>query len=71
MSGSPTDDPKLFVSPPVFDAHATPPELQNSGGENGDKEKNKPHTSIVAYLNNKLSSEKADGRKYTVSKQWK
>nr|GLL32037.1 hypothetical protein HannXRQ_Chr01g0031141 [Ipomoea trifida] len=50
MSGRATNNPELFVSPPILDTHTAPPKLQYTSGKNGDEEKNEPRTSVVAYL---------------------
>ena len=45
-----TDDPELLVPPPLLDAHSAPPHLQDSGGEDGQKEGDEPYTREVADL---------------------
>ena len=50
MGGCTTNNPELFIPPPVFCAHSTPPKLKDWRSKNRDEEEDKPHASNVAYL---------------------
>jgi hypothetical protein len=47
-----TNDPKLFISPPVLNANTTPSKLQNTSGEDGSKKQDEECPSIIANLQN-------------------
>lgn len=52
MGRDTTDDPKLFVPPPLVYADAAPPHLKYAGGKDGEKEGDKPDTCKVTNLQN-------------------
>ena len=54
MGRNTTDNPKLFVSPPLVDSNTAPPHLKYTGCEDGKKERDKPYTCNVTNLQNKI-----------------
>lgn len=55
MSWCATNDPELFIPPPVFNTNTTPSQLKNSSSENRNEEENEPHASKVTYLPNNVN----------------
>jgi hypothetical protein len=55
MSRSATNDPELFIPPPILNADTTPTQFKETRGENRDKKENEPHASIVTDLKNYVS----------------
>ena len=45
-----TNDPKLFVPPPLIDSNATPPHLQDSSSKDGKEEGDEPYACKVTDL---------------------
>jgi len=45
-----TNDPELFISPPILNGYPTPPQLKNASGSNGHEEQDEPHAGKVANL---------------------
>jgi hypothetical protein len=56
VGGDASDDPELLVPPPLVDAHAAPPHLQDTRGEDRDEERDEPDTSEVADLHSNMGS---------------
>lgn len=43
MSRNASNHPKLLVTPPIFNADTTPPQLEHAGNNDGDEEAKKPY----------------------------
>ncbi|KAH0462912.1 hypothetical protein IEQ34_007494 [Dendrobium chrysotoxum] len=50
VCGNTANDLELLISPPLFNAHSTPPQFQNPHGENGDEECNEEEACKCANL---------------------
>jgi len=67
MGRDTSNNPELFIPPPLINANTTPPHLEDTSGKNWKKERDKPNTSEVANLwDDELPSEQTDGRQNTV-----
>ena len=51
-----SNDPELFIPPPLVNSNTTPPHLEDTSGKNWNKERNEPNTSEVANLHSKIDS---------------
>lgn len=57
VGGDATDDPELLVAPPVLNADATPPQLQDARHDDGDEEAKKPYGCSVGELKLRTTNE--------------
>lgn len=67
MGRGATNNPKLLISPPIFNANTAPSKLQYNSGKNGGEKKNEEHPSIIANLrNDKFIGKEADSGKHAI-----
>jgi hypothetical protein len=56
MGWDTSNNPELFIPPPLVDANTTPPHLEDTSGEYWNEERDEPDTGKVANLQSKMNS---------------